>query len=82
MVKGGLANNHFIGKHSNSPDIDKIIIRFPFKDIWAHIIKSTTIGCSSLLTINSPSKITQFANSLNNKSYTLERTIFSGLISR
>ena len=65
VVEWGLADQHLVRKDSYCPDIDEVVVGFTLQDLWADVVESAAIGCSSLFAVCRPPEVTQLANALN-----------------
>lgn len=61
-VEGNSTTDQFISHYSNVPDINFVIVLFIFDNLRTRIQRSSTNTISQLLSVNGPSKITNFCH--------------------
>jgi len=77
-----LADNHLIHHDPDWPNIDLLIVLFPFEDLGADVEWGTAKGCPEFVVlVNRPPEVAKFDNVLSKEVTTSWRTIFSGLMS-
>ena len=82
VVKRRLASDHLKRQHSDTPDIDTIVIGLSLDDLGRDVVQCPTVGVASVFEDGSPAQIAQLADSLTQLRSTLVMTTFYGLMSR
>jgi hypothetical protein len=82
VVEGRFSSEHFVSQNADSPDVHEAVIGVPLEYLGADIVEGAAVGVPALLAVGRPSEVTQFTDTLNRFTSTLDRTMFSGLMSR
>ena len=81
MVEGNLASQQFVGQHAQAPQVHSHVVLHALEDLRSHVIEGAAVGLPPLVADGRPPKIAQLIHILTKQAYTLEMTIFSGLMS-